>query len=200
MKKIFYGVLFINAILFGACNESNSSNEKHSHDGHQHKVSNKDIPVITAEFETDSLFQNHVDIMVHFYTHIQTALAGDDLEEASLRAKQLKNLMQENDTISYGDKGQELYSKYKTKVIELSNDIQTTDDIELQRERFENLSNIVYQLVKAAGSAEPLYKSYCPMAFDGKGAIWLSETEDIANPYYGASMYSCGSVQELVKR
>ena len=34
------------------------------------------------------------------------------------------------------------------------------------------------------------------MAFDNKGGYWLSETEDIRNPYFGASMLSCGEVKQ----
>jgi hypothetical protein len=34
---------------------------------------------------------------------------------------------------------------------------------------------------------------------DGKGANWLSETKEIANPYLGKSMPTCGSVKEELK-
>jgi len=34
------------------------------------------------------------------------------------------------------------------------------------------------------------------MAGDGKGAIWISETKEIKNPYYGKKMLSCGSMKE----
>jgi Cu(I)/Ag(I) efflux system membrane fusion protein len=39
-----------------------------------------------------------------------------------------------------------------------------------------------------------VYKEYCPMAFDNKGAYWLSESEEIRNPYFGKSMLTCGEV------
>lgn len=200
MKKIFYSVLFINAILFGACNESNNSNEKHSHDGHDHGMSNDDIPVVRVELETDSIFQEHIDVIAHFYTHIQTALASDDIAQVSIRAKQLLDHIHEYDTVKFTNNEQEVYDKYNGKIIKLSKSIQSTEDIEMQRKYFESMSEIMYQLVRIVGTTDPLYKSYCPMAFDGKGAMWLSETEDIANPYYGSSMYSCGSVEEVIKR
>ncbi|MEA3224871.1 MAG: hypothetical protein U9Q07_02900, partial [Planctomycetota bacterium] len=43
-----------------------------------------------------------------------------------------------------------------------------------------------------------LYKTYCPMAFDDKGADWLQLDEDILNPYFGASMLLCGEVKEVI--
>lgn len=200
MKSLFYVMLFISTTAFIACNDNDNSHNDHNHDGHEHGLSNEDIPVVNAEMETDSIFQEHIDVIAHFYTHIQTGLADDDAEEVSIRAKQLVNHMHEYDTVVFAEKEQEVYDKYEIKIIELSKAIQNTEDIEAQRKYFESISDVIYQLVKTVGTTEPLYKSYCPMALDGKGAMWLSETEEIANPYYGASMYSCGSVQEVVKR
>jgi Cu(I)/Ag(I) efflux system membrane fusion protein len=34
------------------------------------------------------------------------------------------------------------------------------------------------------------------MAFDDTGAWWLSEEEEILNPYFGDEMLHCGMVQE----
>jgi Cu(I)/Ag(I) efflux system membrane fusion protein len=43
---------------------------------------------------------------------------------------------------------------------------------------------------------EAIYVVYCPMAFDNKGAHWLSEGEAVANPYFGQSMLGCGDIQK----
>jgi len=73
-----------------------------------------------------------------------------------------------------------------------------TDDIEAQREAFEALSISVYDLAKEGGAGLTVYKQYCPMAFDDKGAFWLSSEKQVLNPYFGASMLRCGSVQETI--
>jgi len=36
------------------------------------------------------------------------------------------------------------------------------------------------------------------MAFNNKGADWLQIDEDIRNPYFGASMYKCGQVIDVI--
>ena len=38
------------------------------------------------------------------------------------------------------------------------------------------------------------YRQFCPMAFDFKGAFWLSDSEEILNPYFGEEMLTCGNV------
>jgi hypothetical protein len=71
--------------------------------------------------------------------------------------------------------------------------------IEHQREHFDILSNDLYDLVKAFGSSQVLYKDFCPMYNDKEGAIWLSESKTIKNPYYGKKMLTCGSMKEEIK-
>lgn len=68
-----------------------------------------------------------------------------------------------------------------------------------QREHFEPLSNDMYDLVKAFGSGQVLYKDFCPMYNNKKGAAWISETKEIKNPYYGKAMPTCGSIKEEIK-
>jgi hypothetical protein len=41
-----------------------------------------------------------------------------------------------------------------------------------------------------------LFATFCPMAFDGKGTYWLSETKTIRNHYFGDKMMDCGEVKE----
>jgi Cu(I)/Ag(I) efflux system membrane fusion protein len=37
------------------------------------------------------------------------------------------------------------------------------------------------------------------MAFNDKGAYWLSDKEAIRNPYFGDKMLTCGSVEETLR-
>ena len=68
-----------------------------------------------------------------------------------------------------------------------------------QREHFEMLSKDMYDLVKAFGGGQSLYKDFCPMYNNNKGAFWISETKEIKNPYLGKAMPTCGVVKEEIK-
>ena len=72
-------------------------------------------------------------------------------------------------------------------------------NIEHQREHFELLSKDIYDLVKAFGAGQVLYRDFCPMYNNGKGAFWLSETKEIKNPYFGKSMPTSGTIKEELK-
>lgn len=74
-----------------------------------------------------------------------------------------------------------------------------SDDIKVQRENFEALSNGLENILKGALKSGTLYKQFCPMAFNNKGAYWISSSEDILNPYFGDKMLKCGRVDSKVK-
>ncbi|MCE7993546.1 MAG: DUF3347 domain-containing protein [Roseivirga sp.] len=75
-----------------------------------------------------------------------------------------------------------------------------TSDVAEQRAAFESLSMNMYNLVKSDGVDIPLYKQYCPMAFNNKGAFWLAAEQEVNNPYFGDRMLHCGSVQEVLNQ
>ena len=78
--------------------------------------------------------------------------------------------------------------------------IANSSNIDGQRMAFEDLSKAMYQLVSERSSNESIiYKQYCPMAFNNKGAYWLSTEKEIMNPYFGDMMLHCGSVQETIQ-
>jgi len=73
--------------------------------------------------------------------------------------------------------------------------IASSNDIEIQREAFGDLSVHMYDMLKNNGHYHELYWNYCPM-MGKEGAYWLSRTEEIRNPYMGHGMMKCGSVKE----
>ncbi|MEM6840590.1 MAG: DUF3347 domain-containing protein [Bacteroidota bacterium] len=78
--------------------------------------------------------------------------------------------------------------------------IATTEDLETQRTYFDSLSVSVYELLESQSEGDKtLYKQYCPMAFNDRGAFWLSNAEEIRNPYFGDQMLKCGRVEETIE-
>lgn len=76
-------------------------------------------------------------------------------------------------------------------------EITSAHSIEDQRKYFAEFNQALYQSVKAFGILEQeAYYQYCPMASGGKGAYWLSNSDQIRNPYFGEGMLTCGSTKE----
>jgi len=71
------------------------------------------------------------------------------------------------------------------------------ESCEKQRIFFGHISSALYGLVKNAGLKNAgIFHEYCPMAFNEKGATWLSDETDIKNPYFGKKMLECGEVTD----
>ncbi|MGB9625564.1 MAG: efflux RND transporter periplasmic adaptor subunit [Phycisphaerae bacterium] len=64
-----------------------------------------------------------------------------------------------------------------------------------QRTLLKSLSARVIDFLKAHPPAQELYVIHCPMA----KADWLSLTGEVANPYYGSEMLTCGAVTGEIK-
>ncbi len=71
-------------------------------------------------------------------------------------------------------------------------------DIEKQRALFSDLTAAIEPLFAESLSEGSIYKQFCPMAFEGKGGYWISDVQEIRNPYYGDKMLKCGSVVETL--
>lgn len=72
-------------------------------------------------------------------------------------------------------------------------------DLEGKRSSFQMVSDMLFDLVKNTGlKGKTLYHQYCPMAFDDKGAYWLSEKPEILNPYFGDKMLHCGETKDTL--
>ena len=72
-------------------------------------------------------------------------------------------------------------------------------NIKHQREHLALLSKDIYDLIKAFGNEQVLYKDFDPMVNKGKGAFWISETKEIKNPYMGKANLNSGTVKEIIK-
>jgi hypothetical protein len=136
----------------------------------------------TAETET-TVVNEELKTTLTAYFQLKDALVNDDAAKAKEAATALADA-----TGSYGAQ----LNEYVLAIGE-------TDDIEAQREAFEALSVALYDLAKESSVGMTIYKQYCPMAFDDKGAFWLSSEKQVLNPYFGASMLRCGSVEEEIK-
>lgn len=76
---------------------------------------------------------------------------------------------------------------------------QEAPSIDGKRENFIYLSQPLIKIVESFGPGdETLYVDYCPMANNNKGAFWLSQSEEIRNPFMKEAMRSCGEVKQVI--
>jgi len=134
------------------------------------------------------------------YLQIKNYLASDNPSGAAEAGKGLAAVFKNFDKSGLTPEQKKSLADVEADAIENSEHIgESARDIAHQREHFELLSSDVYELVKRFGGGQDLYRDFCPMYKNGKGAYWLSETKEIHNPYYGKDMPTCGVIKEELK-
>jgi len=142
-----------------------------------------------TKFSTEQIVAN--------YLVLKNALAKDDSNGAAKAGKALYATFKSINVKSISQKSKAEYLDIADDAKEHAEHIGANgSNIEHQREHFALLSKDVNDLIKTFGSTKTLYQDSCPMYDGGKGAIWISETKEIKNPYYGSKMLTCGSMKK----
>ena len=210
MKKIFFCVITIAVISFTACNNSGSKNEQEGHDMNTMNKDGTQQATATDEKEVKAIAVTYTNVdtkaaavikeIVDHYLHIKNALANDNGNEAANGAKAMGKVIRGLDkSLLTADQKKE-YDIIEENLVEHAEHIgKNGDNIKHQREHFLMMSENVYDLAKAFGAGRALYHDHCPMYNENKGgAMWLSETKEVKNPYFGAEMPTCGTVEEVI--
>lgn len=131
------------------------------------------------------------------YLDLKNALVKDDSKAAAEFAKSLYNSFQNAKTDKLPDDLKKQFVDIADDAKEHAEHIGSNgNDISHQREHFVTLSNDIKDLIELLGTNQKLYLEFCPMANNDKGAVWVSETKEIRNPYFGNEMPACGTVQK----
>jgi membrane fusion protein, copper/silver efflux system len=145
-------------------------------------------------------FKAQFDKVVQDYLRLAKALAGDGTDEAKAAADQgLADLKAVDMKLLQGDARTKWMKDAGVLETQLSA-VSEAQDIEKMRQAFALLSEQTIAAVKQFGwtGDTALYQLHCPMAFDNRGADWLQDSDQTHNPYFGATMPTCGSVVEVI--
>ena len=173
MKKVILSLVALTVLTFGCSQEKKSETTSANDEPKEEKV---------MQASTSSVSSEQLKSILSSYFSVKDALVKTDAAEAkSALAKLLESLGSE-------------FEQMKA----LTKQMHEKEDVEEIRSDFDDLSQQIYVLVKnnADSKDQKVYKQFCPMAFDNEGAFWLSDKEEIRNPYFGDKMLKCGRVQE----
>jgi Cu(I)/Ag(I) efflux system membrane fusion protein len=151
----------------------------------------------TKSIEVAEQFRNQITAVVDAYFQVKNALVADNLAEAQ---KSLGAIDQSLAKVNMGlVEGQvhDLWMGLLQGMKDARSKMGTAKELEEARKHFSMLSFHILEMTETFGvNKDAVYKDYCPMAFGDQGAYWLSERKDITNPYFGASMLTCGEVKQ----
>ncbi len=168
------------------------------------QLSGKPSMMMRPESKTMEVVQKFREQITGFarsYFEVKNALVNDDPETASKTASKMNEALARTDMTLLDGPAHDHWMMLLKPMQEAGKMIAATTDIEEQRIHFNTLSNHIIEMTESFGlEIDRVYRQFCPMAFDDEGAYWLSESDEILNPYFGDMMLRCGEVQETYRK
>ncbi|SEJ14939.1 membrane fusion protein, Cu(I)/Ag(I) efflux system [Cyclobacterium xiamenense] len=151
--------------------------------------------------EVSSTFQEQLTLLAEAYFGLKNALVADDGLAARNAGKQVGEALNKVDMQLVEGEAHALWMEVKAEAEKALEGIAEADGLQPVRKQFMLLSESMLEITESFGlEKDKVYRQYCPMAFGDEGAYWLSETEEIRNPYFGADMLRCGEVRETYEK
>lgn len=201
IKSLFIATLYSVVTIFTLTNCSSKKEEavqEENHDESMHAATEEAPAQASApQFQVDATFQQQLSGVFSSYVSLKDAFVATNSAQVKEAAAKVQESLSKTDMMLLTGVAHNDWMTYSGDLVTALKEIQSSDDIEVQRTSFSKLSDNLYKSIKAygLGGATAFYE-FCPMAFDNQGAYWLSEATEIRNPYFGEKMLKCGSVKE----
>lgn len=189
-------IIYLNLSLFTitllSCNHE-ANQERSSSNTKQPSLSI--ISNDTALKITDKLVLSQFDEIIKHYLRIKDGFVATNGIEARIGAEGILNTLAHIDSLKFTNAQLNFFKNEVEVIKENALQIKNNTDILKQRSYFNQLSQSTFFLFKNLGCEKKLYYDFCPMANDNKGGYWISENEEIKNPYFGDEMLNCGEIK-----
>jgi Cu(I)/Ag(I) efflux system membrane fusion protein len=156
--------------------------------------------IMIDKAKIDVNFKKQLGLVVDEYIKLKDALTKDNADAAKSQAKKIKIALQNVDMLLLLGDAHNVWMDALKSINKNIITIESNSNIEAQRKAFGLLSNDLSEVIDMLGVAtangKSLYLEFCPMADDNKGSFWLSYDKEIANPFFGQSMLTCGEVKK----
>jgi len=185
-------------------NEDRRDEEKvagNMHEQHQSlkdEFAHQDILLLEEPYLLGDSIKKELEAVIESYLELKSAFFESDLTKINSLTTQMKEKVEQVGKQSLAAEGKKAWQQHDSLYTKkLSEMLHLTELIEKQS-YFSHISEIVYCTVKSFDLKinKRLYAIYCPMAFDGIGAYWISDSKEINNPYLGEKMPKCGEIKE----
>lgn len=155
----------------------------------------ENVAARTASFEEAPLRD-----LLLAYLAVQKGLSSDQLQTAMNGAQALRSALLRSAPIDEPGALRTDWERMAPALEQALDRFAAAPDLARARAAFVSLSETVLDAVERLGLemeyALGIY--HCPMALEDRGARWIQRVGAVENPYFGASMLSCGSLQRAL--
>jgi hypothetical protein len=193
-------VLGISATLVSCNPKADQADEHTGHDHGDDTTAATSEKAASPQFQVSADFQKQLANVFTSYVGMKDAFVSSDAGKVKQESEKVSDALAKVDMKLLEGSAHNDWMNYLAPMQKSLSAIENSDGIETQRKEFSTVSDNLYKSIKAygLGGTEAFYE-FCPMAFNNEGGYWLSDSDEIRNPYFGDAMLTCGSVQERLK-
>ena len=174
-----------------------------------HKEGSRQQPLKVGKHSSE--FNQSINSVVSAYLSLKDAFVNADIAKIKEQEKKFISVIDsvklddlKKDTTGIFQSAQLIIGDIKSNAEAISKETDITE----MRQDFRMVSENFFPLLKTIHyEGEKLYWQNCPMAFgEGKDASWISNTEEIINPYLGknhpeykGTMLHCGEIKDTIQ-
>jgi Cu(I)/Ag(I) efflux system membrane fusion protein len=153
---------------------------------------------MSETYQADEAFKDQLSDVFSSYLPLKDALIEGNVTTANKAAKTLLESLEEVDmSLVKGEAHMEWMNDLNV-LKTASQAIAREDNLDRIRLMLSPLSDQLYHTLKKYQVEVDGYRQYCPMAKENTGAFWLSDSDEVLNPYFGEAMLTCGTVEETL--
>ena len=177
-----------------ASSPSSSPPEDHS----AHEMDMPTVNEMVAAYDVDLAFRQQLTAVFKMYLPVKDALIEGDVVAASEAASTLVSSIDAVDMSLVTAAAHVEWMKDLEVLRTTAGAITDGANVEIARTMLSPLSDQLFHTLKKYKVEVKGFRQFCPMAFDFTGAFWLSDSDQILNPYFGDEMLTCGNVEEAL--
>lgn len=153
-------------------------------------------PETTFRDAVPDAFRAQLTSVVDAYLDVRDALVASDEAAARSHLQNMQRALDQVDMALLDTAPHDAWMQDLQAMEAHLSHIEAADGLQALRAEFNTLSLVLAYSIQRFGVDMPVYRQYCPMAFDEAGAYWISDEATIRNPYVPDDMLRCGEVVE----
>ncbi|MFT4737194.1 MAG: Cu(I)/Ag(I) efflux system membrane fusion protein [Paraglaciecola sp.] len=176
----------------------------HNHGGGQTNGGSNEKPLMNhpevniseGTYDVSDAFRDQIKTVFDNYLLVKDAMVSSDAKLVNEKAALLQKAISDvNMELVQGD-AHLTWMKDLAVLTSTAEMLTKETDIEKARMLLSPLSDQLFHSLSKYKVETKGFRQFCPMAFDNSGGFWLSNSEEILNPYFGDAMLTCGNVEE----
>lgn len=148
--------------------------------------------------DVDEEFLSEFTVLVRTYIAIKNHLVESDLNQTTQKAQEFVAGLQAIGEHRLQGAAHEAWMTSFRNLGGHARPLASATSLDSARNEFRYLSDLLVVASKQFGVEGVVYRQYCPMAFNDEGGYWLSDNDQIENPYLPETMLGCGEIIELI--